>query len=187
MLRAQEADRIIKKGNDAYTKGDYKNAAELYKKALTKDSKNNIARFNLGNAQMKQKDVLSAEKYYEEVAATENDASLKAKAFYNKGVVEVREQKLVEAIDAFKQALLLTPDDDEMRENLQKALNELKQQQQQNSPKQNKENKQKQKQKKQPSNPEMMEQKFSELRDKEKQLQKMLQRKPNNNQPEKDW
>ena len=36
-------------------------------------------------------------------------------------------------------------------------------------------------------NPEMMEQKFNELRDKEKQLQKMLQQKSNQGQPDKDW
>jgi len=36
-------------------------------------------------------------------------------------------------------------------------------------------------------NPQMMEQKFNELRDKEKQLQKMLQQKPNQSQPDKDW
>lgn len=180
-------NRTIKDGNDAYKKGDYKNAAEFYKKALSKDRKNNIAKFNLGNASIKQKDVLSAEKYYDDVAASADD-NLKAKAFYNKGVAEVQQQKLVEAIEAFKKALTLTPDDNETRENLQKAINDLKKQQQQNAPQPQQKNQQKQQQqKKKQTNPEMMEQKFNELRDKEKQLQKMLQRKPNASQPEKDW
>ena len=183
----QDVNRTIKKGNDAYIKGDYKNAASLYKTALGKDSKNLTAKFNLGNALDKQSDAVNAEKYYADVTGT-TDASLKAKAFYNKGVAEAQQQKLPDAIESFKQALLLTPDDNDTRENLQKAINDLKKQQQQNQPKQQK-NKQKQQpqQKNKMPNPEMMEQKFNELRDKEKQLQKMLQQKTTQNQPDKDW
>jgi Ca-activated chloride channel family protein len=188
LLHAQEENRLIKDGNDAYKKGDYKKAAELYKKALAKDAKNNTAKYNLGNAVIKQKDVLTAAKYYDEVAASESDEALKAKALYNKGVSEVEQQKLLEAIESFKKALMITPDDDETRENLQKALNDLKKQQQQNQPQaQNKKQKQQQQQNKKQPNPQMMEQKFAELRDKEKQLQKQLQQKPNASQPDKDW
>lgn len=187
ILHAQEVNRLIKEGNDAYKKGDYKNAAELYKKALSKDAENNIAKFNLGNAFIKQKDVLSAEKYYDDIAASESDEALKAKALYNKGVAEIEQQKLLQAIEAFKKALMITPDDNETRENLQKALNDLKKQQQQKQPQQQQNKKQKQQQQKKPPNPQMMEQKFAELRDKEKQLQKQLQQKPNASQPEKDW
>lgn len=183
---AQEGNNQVKEGNDAYTRGDYKSAASYYKKALVENPKNEIAKFNLGNALIRQRDVLSAENYFDDVATETTDNSLKSDAFYNKGVAEVRGQKLTEAIDAFKKALLLHPEDDEARENLQKALNDLKKQQQQNSPDQ-KPNKQKQQQKKKQTSPEMMEQKFNELRDKEKQLQKMLQRKPVSRQPEKDW
>lgn len=186
-VHAQQSNVEIKVGNDAYLKGDYKTAAEMYKKVLTREPNNLIAKFNLGNALIKQQDALSAEKYYDEVAMIETDPSIRSKALYNKGVAEIRAQKLIEAIDAFKKSLLLDPDDDQTRENLQKALNDLKQQQQQNSPQQKKQNKQKQQPKKQQTSPEMMEQKFNELQDKEKQLQKMLQRKPVNNQPEKDW
>jgi Ca-activated chloride channel family protein len=186
-LYAQDVNRTIKAGNDAYKKGDYKNAASLYKTVLGKDSKNTTAKFNLGNSLYKQSDLASAEKYYDEVTSS-TDASLKAKSFYNKGVAEAQQQKLPEAIESFKQALLLTPEDDDTRENLQKAINDLKKQQQQNQPKPQK-NKQKQQpqQKNKMPNPEMMEQKFNELRDKEKQLQKMLQQKSNQGQPDKDW
>jgi len=187
LLHAQDVNRTIKTGNDAYKKGDYKNAALLYKKALGKDSKNTIAKFNLGNASDKQNDLASAEKYYDEVTVS-TDASLKSKSFYNKGVAEAQQQKLMEAIESFKQSLRLTPDDNDARENLQKAINDLKKQQKQNQP-QTEKSKQKQQpqQKNKMPNPEMMEQKFNELRDKEKQLQKMLQQKPNVGQPEKDW
>ena len=186
--QAQDVNRTIKQGNDAYKKGDYKNAASLYKTALGKDAKNINAKFNLGNALDKQSDPGDAEKYYDEVASVTTDASLKAKSFYNKGVAEAQQQKLSEAIESFKQALKLTPEDDEARENLQKAINDLKKQQQQQQPQPNKsKQKQQPQQKNKMPNPQMMEQKFNELRDKEKQLQKMLQQRPNQSQPDKDW
>jgi tetratricopeptide (TPR) repeat protein len=182
-------NRTIKQGNDAYKKGDYKDAASLYKTALGKDSKNTAAKFNLGNALDKTNDLVNAEKYYDEIASSSStDASLKAKSFYNKGVAEAQQQKLLEAIESFKQALKLTPEDDEARENLQKAINDLKKQQQQPQPQSNKsKQKQQPQQKNKMPNPQMMEQKFNELRDKEKQLQKMLQQRPNQSQPDKDW
>jgi tetratricopeptide (TPR) repeat protein len=186
-LRAQVVNRTIKAGNDAYKKGDYKNAVSLYKTALEKDSKSIPAKFNLANALDKLSDPASAEKYYDDITSS-TDPSLKAKAFYNKGVAEAQQQNLPEAIESFKRALLLTPEDNDTRENLQKAINDLKKQQQQNQPKAQK-NKQKQQpqQKNKMPNPEMMEQKFNELRDKEKQLQKMLQQKSTQGQPDKDW
>jgi Ca-activated chloride channel homolog len=187
--QAQDVNKIISDGNEAYKKGAYKNASELYKKALKKDDKNSTAKFNLGNALEKQNDATNAEKYYNEVAASENEASLKAESFYNKGVAQVLQQKLSDAIESFKEALKLTPEDNDARENLQKAINDLKKQQQslsqQNQKKQQKPQQEKQKNKL--TSQEMMEQKFNELRDKEKQLQKMLQKKPNASQPEKDW
>ncbi|HXL58169.1 MAG TPA: tetratricopeptide repeat protein [Chitinophagaceae bacterium] len=187
-VQAQNVDNIISEGNDSYKKGAYKNAAELYKKALEKDEKNNTAKFNLGNALQKQNDATNAEKYYDEVAASVNDALLKAKAFYNRGVAQVQQQKLADAIESFKEALKLIPEDNDTRENLQKAINDLKKQQQSLSQQQQKnQQKPRQKPKNKLTNQEMIDQKFNELRDKEKQLQKMLQRKPNAAQPEKDW
>jgi Ca-activated chloride channel homolog len=188
LLQAQDVNKIISEGNDAYKKRAYKNASELYRKALRRDDKNNTAKFNLGNALEKQNDAGNAEKYYDEVAAYANEASLKAEAFYNKGVAQVLQQKLPNAIESFKEALKLTPEDNDARENLQKAINDLKKQQQSLSQNQRKQQKpQPEKQKNKLTSQEMMEQKFNELRDKEKQLQKTLQKKPNASQPEKDW
>jgi len=185
-LLAQDINNIIKEGNDAYKTNDFKTSTELYKKALAKDAQNKVAKFNLGNALEKQKNAEEAEKYYNEVATSTTDADLKSKALYNKGVAQVQQQKLEEAIEAFKQSLTLKPDDNDIRENLQKAINDLKKKQQSSSQNQKKQKPQPEKKNKQP-NKEMMEQKFNELRDNEKQLQKALQRKPNLEQPQKDW
>ena len=186
-LYAQDVNSIIKEANDAYKKGDYKNASELYKDALKKNAGDVTAKFNLGNALQKQNDAAGAEKYYTEVTDV-NDISLKAKALYNKGLSLVQQQKLQDAIENFKQSLTLVPNDNETRENLQKAINELKQKQQ-STPPPNSKNQQKPLQNRNTKQPdkEMIEQKFNELRDKEKQLQKSLQKKNNTAQPEKDW
>jgi len=186
---SQQALTNVQKGNDAYRKSDYKAAADEYGKALVKDPANQPAKFNLGNTQLKQKNMVDAAKQYDDIINNTTDVNLRSKAYYNKGLVLLRQQKIDDAIQAFKQALSLTPADNEVRDNLQKALNEKKQQQQQQQ--QNKQqppkNQQKPQQPQKQLNKQMMEQKFNELRNQEKELQKQLQRKPVENQPEKDW
>ncbi len=188
-LNAQQSNSLVQKGNEAYRKGDYKNAAELYRQALMNNAGNITAKFNLGNALQKENDLASSEKEYNDAAGNAAESDLKAKAFYNKGLSLIRQKKIQDAIDAFKQSLKLQPADDEARENLQKAMNELKQQQQKQQPQkqQNKQNKPEKKQQNRQPNLQMMEQKFNELRNQEKQLQKMLQKKTTNAQPDKDW
>jgi len=187
---AQKVNNTIKSGNEAYKKGDYKSAEKLYKEALAEDNNNLAAKFNLGNALLKQNNIIEAAQYFAQVTEAAGDDAFKAKAYYNKGLTMVKYQKLPEAIEAFKQSLLLVPDDNDTRENLQKAIEELKKQQQQQQPQQQpKQQKKPDSKKQQPKTPnkDVMEQKFDELRDKEKQLQKLLQKKSTADQPEKDW
>jgi Ca-activated chloride channel homolog len=187
---AQKVNNTIKSGNEAYKKGDYKSAEKLYKEALAADNNNLAAKFNLGNTLLKQNNIIEAAQYFAQVSEAAGDGAFKAKAFYNKGLTMVKYQKLPEAIEAFKQSLLLVPDDNDTRENLQKAIEELKKQQQQQQPQQQPKQQKKPDNKKQQNktpNKDVMEQKFDELRDKEKQLQKLLQKKSTADQPEKDW
>lgn len=191
LAHSQDGNSYVQKGNEAYRKSDYKTAVEDYQKALDKEPGNSAAKFNLANALLRQKDAEGASKQYDAVLGTAKDTLLKAKAFYNKGLALINQQNLDAAIDAFKQALNLAPDDNDIRENLQKALNEKRQKQQQQQQQQNKQQPKKDQPKPKPNekplNKQMMEQKFNELRNQEKQLQKQLQRKPQEAQPEKDW
>jgi tetratricopeptide (TPR) repeat protein len=186
---AQPANNYIQKGNEAYHKGDFARAIESYKNALRKDPGNNTARFNLANALQRQNELGESKKNYDEVIAKTDANSMRSESQYNKALAYVKEKDLVNAISSFKESLKQNPSDDEARENLQKALNDLKKKQQQNQPQNQKQQQQEpQKEKKQPPvNKEMMEQKFNELRNQEKQLQKKLQNKTGNGQPEKDW
>jgi tetratricopeptide (TPR) repeat protein len=186
---AQPANNYIQKGNVAYKKGDLNTAVENYKNALRKDPSNNIARFNLANALEKQNETKNAKKNYDEVIEKSDVNSLKSESNYNKALTFLKEKDLLQAITSFKAALKENPSDDDARENLQKAINELKQQQQQNQPKkQQQQQQQNPKQQKQPPlSKEMMQQKFNELRNQENQLQQKLQSKNNTAQLEKDW
>ncbi len=187
--QAQPANKYIEKGNEAYRKGDYGSAIEKYKEALRKDPSNNIARFNLANALQKKNEIKDANKNYDLVIKESGNNVLASQSNYNKGLAYIKEKDLLDAIAAFKQSLRENSNDDDTRENLQKALNDLKKQQQQNQPKNQQQNQQqKPKQQKQsPMNKEMMQQKFNELRNQEKQLQQKLQNKNNTAQPDKDW
>ena len=186
---AQKTNLIIKSGNEAYKKGDYKSAEKLYKEALTEDKNNLAAKFNLGNALLRQHNIAEAVQYFTQVSEAASDDAFKSKALYNKGLTMVKAQKLPEAIEAFKESLLLVPDDNDTRENLQKAIEELKKQQHtQPPPQQNQQKKpDTKKQQNKTPNKDVMQQKFDELSDKEKQLQKLLQKKSTTEQPEKDW
>ena len=187
ILFAQPANNYIQKGNDAYRKGDFDAAVENYKNALRKELENNTARFNLANALQKQNETKEAQKNYDAIIEHSDLNSLKAESNYNKALAFIKEKDLIQAITSFKESLKENPDDDDARENLQKAINELKKQQSkpQNQKQQQKQNPDQQKQP--PLDKQMMQQKFNELRNQEKQLQQKLQSKNNTVQPEKDW
>jgi Ca-activated chloride channel family protein len=153
---------------------------------LNIDPDNITAKYNLGNALIKQRDAIGAQKQYDDIINKIKDDTLKSQALYNKGVALAQQNKLPEAIDAFKQALTLSPNDNDIRENLQKAINDLKKQQPP-PPKQSNKKQQPPPPKKQQQNQQMMQQKFQQLEDQEKQLQKKLQKQPLQDQPEKDW
>jgi Ca-activated chloride channel homolog len=190
---AQQSNSVIKQGNEAYKSGDYNAAIKDYSKALETDKKNTTAWFNMGNALQKTMNSEDAAKSYDEAINNATDDDLRSKAYYNKALAMLQQKKLQAAINALKQSLRLTPEDNDARENLQKALNEQKkqQQQQQQNQKQNntQQQQQQQKQKQQKMmDKRMMEQKFQELRNQEKEIQKQLQQqKASTQQQEKDW
>lgn len=205
---AQNDNAIINKGNEAYEKKEYNNAINDYKKVTEKSPANATAHYNLGNALYKNKKNDEAVQAYDNAIAADITNAEKSKAFYNKGVVLQHNKKLPECIEAYKNALKLNPDDEDARQNLQKALQQQKQEQQKNNkdnknqkkPKEDKKNKQQQKQnqeekdnqpKQQPSklSKQEAEEKLKALLQQEKELQDRLRRvnTATSAKPEKDW
>ena len=175
--QSQQAEKAIQAGNAFYKQQQYDQAATEYKKAITYEPANTTAKFNLANTIVKQGKPEEAIKSFTEITDNTKETELRAKAFYNKGAVLSEQKKLEESIDAYKNALRQNPGDKEARENLQKALLELKKK---NPPKkQDNKKKQEQQPKKKPE-PKMSrkeaEQRLKLLEQKEKEVQQRLQK-----------
>jgi Ca-activated chloride channel family protein len=191
LLKAQQVDEIIKKGNDLYKQQQYDPAKTAYDEALAKDSSNTIAKFNLANTAYRLAKPDDAIKSFDQLAAKYKTSDEKAKAWYNKGVVLSNQKRLEESIEAYKDALRQDPNDKDARENLQKALLELKKKTPPPPKKEDKKKKQQdKKQKEQPKmNQKEAEQKLKLLEQKEKELQQRMQQQKSKTggASKKDW
>ena len=124
----KNAAQAIKEGNRLYKEGQWAAAAAEYEKAVN-SSHRNIALVNKGNALYRQKKYEDAVKTYKQAASPANtDLFLRSSAYYNTGVVYSNQKKTEESIEEYKNALRLNWRDKHARENLQKALLELKEQ-----------------------------------------------------------
>lgn len=186
---SQNTDQLIAKGNEAYRLQQYDKAATSYRMALKSDPHNGIAAFNLGNALYKSKLYEEAAEVFGEAAGFVNDTLLQSQLLYNKGVALTWQKALDESITAYKQALRLNPSDTLARENLQRAINEQKQQQQKEDQQKKQEQKEKRQQPQQNTiSKQQIEQLLKALEEQERKLHdKKMKRAPAPGQPEKDW
>ena len=201
---AQNDKVLIREGNDAYEKKEYDRAIISYQKVTEKSPANSTAQYNLGNALYKNKKIDEAVQAYDNVLSNSTSKDNRSKTFYNKGVVLQNNKKLPECIESYKNALKLDPQDEDARQNLQKALQQQKQEQkkdkkEQKKPKEDQKQKnngkpkeeKKEQQKPEPSKltKQDAEEKLKALLQQEKNLQDRL-RKINtatSAKPEKDW
>lgn len=189
-LQAQDKQQFLREGNNYYRQKQFEKAEAAFRKALQDEPSSSRVKFNLANTlhQLGKED--EALKAFTELAGTAKENDIKAGAWYNKGVVLSQQKKLEESIDAYKNALRLKPGDTDARENLQKALLELKKK---NPPKKEEKKdpkKQQQKKQQQPKmSPKEAEQRLKLLEQKEKELNQRMQKeksKTGGNQA-KDW
>lgn len=193
-IRAQKENSTIRNGNRLYKKQQMDQAQQQYQKAVQLAPSNPTTNYNLGNAQFRKNDYENAASSYRAAIEHSTDSAVKEMAWYNEGVSTIKQKKLQESIDAWKNALKIDPADNEARENLQKALMEQKKQQQnqKNNQQQNKKQDQQPQQPKQQQsrlNRQQVEQLLKALAQKEKEVQeKMNQNKVKSlSQPDKDW
>jgi Ca-activated chloride channel homolog len=204
-VRSQSADALVRQGNRNYNKQEYDQSLLNYEKALKKSPGNPDAQFNQGDALYRKNDYEKAVASYDDVLQSKADDKTRQSAYYNKGVAEIRQKKLEESIDAWKNALRLNPADSDARENLVKALLEKKkqdQQQQQQNKKDQKDKKPKEEKQKQDQNQDnrpkqqqskltkqQVEQYLRSLEQREKDVQDKMNQNKNHSlsQPDKDW
>lgn len=191
---AQQADQTVKQANDLYKKEQFQQAETIYNTAIEQDPANSAAKFNKVNAVYKQGKSEEAVKMLNDLTFKTEDNELKSRAYYNKGAILSAQKKLEESIDAYKDALRRNPNDNEARENLQKALTELKKKNPPPNPKENKKQQQQKQKKQQQQQPKMnqkeVEQRLKLLEQKEKEVQERLQKeksKQSSGAGQKDW
>jgi Ca-activated chloride channel homolog len=151
-LYAQTDKKYIRKGNREYDKSKYSDSEIFYRKAVDKNNQSPDALFNIGDALYKQNKFEEAGNQFIENANQTNDKVKKSAGLYNLGNSLLKANKVQESIEAYKNSLILRPDNPEAKYNLSYAQDLLKQQQQQQqqqqSKDQNKDNKNNDKNKK---------------------------------------
>ena len=141
-------------GSQAQRHGQTEEAERYYK-----ESDSALSHYNLGSLYLQQKKYEQAKAEFHK-AAESSDSELAGKAYYNLGNSLYAEQKLKEALEAYKQALRHNALDDDARYNAAVVMEKLKQQDQ--------EKKQDQKQNKQQDQEKKQDQKQNKQQDQEK-------------------
>jgi Ca-activated chloride channel homolog len=141
---ADSFNGMVKKGNSAFTGGDFKQALEFYRQAEAERPETPELQYNIGSALYKEGKYEEAADKLEKSFVTE-DIKNEAKGHYNLGNVYYRTGDYQKAIASYQKALELAPDDIDAKYNLELARKMLKEQL---KPQQQKDNKQQQQQQK---------------------------------------
>ena len=212
----QSKKKLIKEGNKLYNDSSFNLAEMKYRKSLEKDQDYFNAAFNLADAVYKQERYQEATSFFEALKDNAKNNEELSQINHNLGNSLFKENKIDQAIDAYKNSLRQNPNDEETRYNLayaQKIKQQQQQQQQQNQDqdqdkdkeekdqnqdqeknndnKEQKENNQKnQEEKKDEMSKEDAKKMLEALQQKEKELQEKLQKKKTKGQKIKilkDW
>ncbi len=119
---AQHPNGKIRKGNTAYKDSSYSDAEQLYREALMKDQSSYEASFNMADAIYKQERYSEANSLFKALSEKTDDKIKKSESYHNLGNSLIKEQKLDEAIEAYKNALRNNPKDLDTKHNLAYAM-----------------------------------------------------------------
>ncbi len=190
LLYGQHENKLIRRGNNQYEEGNYKDAGVLYLKSMDTKDPTFKGAFNLGDAWYKQEIYDQAAIAFDSLKDLDLDKETRAQTYYNLGnsllklsqdTTQQVQQSLPASIEAFKSSLRLDPSDEEAKYNLayaQNLLHEQQQQQQNQDQDQNQDqNKDQNKDQKQDQEQEQ-EQNEQEKQDQQEQQQKDQQQQP---------
>ena len=120
--------RSMKTGTDAYWNRDYDVAVESFQQATLDKPDNPIAYYNLGAALYKKGKYKAATAAFQRSLLKQNIPN-QASVYYNLGNAQFQMSDLTAAIESYKFALRLNPQDSDAKNNLALALQMLKEQQ----------------------------------------------------------
>jgi len=116
----------IEKGSSLYQSEKYDEALKSFVDAQIESPENSKLKYNVANAHFKMKNYEEAIKNYQDVAATAQDVQLEEKSLYNIGNCMYHQGKLEEAVEYYKKALDLDPNDQDAKYNLEFVREEIK-------------------------------------------------------------
>jgi tetratricopeptide (TPR) repeat protein len=158
------AEQLNQEGNQAFAEQAYLEALELYQSAQIESPELAEPYFNAANTHYRQGDYPAALEQMQTALQYVDEETLAESSFYNLGNSYFNSQELNTAAEAYKQALLLDPADQDAKYNLELALqqqeqqqNEDQEQQEQNSESNNESNSDSQDQQGEEGNPEKSE------------------------------
>lgn len=169
--------RLVRKGNRQYEKGDFDTSLDSYARALQQDPNCFEAKFNTANGQFRKELIDKSEQTLRKLAqdSTRTDIE-RSEVAYNLGNTLFVQQRLEEALDCYRNAMRLNPEDKEAKFNYALTKELLKQQQnqqqqQQQNQDQNQDQNQNQDQQQQPQNQDQEQQDQEQNQDQKEQQQ----------------
>jgi len=116
-----DTTRRIDDGNRLHNRGAYQSAVRAYQSAQVGAPDQPEAYYNAASSLLALDEYLQAIEVLEQALLTADDA-LKVQAYYNLGNVYFEMGLFLDAVTAYQEALLLNPEDDDARYNLELAL-----------------------------------------------------------------
>lgn len=124
--KAQEKDKYLPQANDEFEAKNYVEAEANYRISQSKFPKKASASYNLGNTIYNINQPSEAKLSYMKAIEESKSRPEKHKAFHNLGNVFMKEKNYTAAVQAYKNALINNPADDESRYNFALAKKMLK-------------------------------------------------------------
>ncbi|HNY02337.1 MAG TPA: tetratricopeptide repeat protein [Bacteroidales bacterium] len=128
---AQKENRLLRQGNGNFEKGNFKDAEKDYRKALEINQQSAKGQFNLGTAVYKNNNFEEATKIYSGLAGQKAPRDIQSKVYHNLGNSFLQSKEYEKSIQAYKNALMNDPKNQDTKYNLEYAKMMLKKQQQQ--------------------------------------------------------
>lgn len=118
--------------SDLLQRQDDIQAEMAYRRAISENDSNSIAKYNLGNLYYNNNSMGEAFMRYKEAGLSSRDKAEKHKAYHNLGNVFMKNKEFSKAVEAYKEALRNDPTDDQTRYNLALAKQKRDNEQNQN-------------------------------------------------------
>lgn len=126
IAQSQEWKKSLMDARKCYKKGQFSEAVENYRKAISKAPKEIDLSEELAQAHYKSREFKSAEKEFEKSLNSSNNKKTTASKHYNIGNSRMKSRNYSGAVDAYKQALRLNPNDKKTKYNLSEAIRRVK-------------------------------------------------------------